>query len=143
METVTIEKVLGRTGRHRTDINDKISLVKMSENGISKKALVSLSAYLNITIHRIAGFLPVTERTITRYKSSQVFNRFVSEHIIMMAEVVARGIEVFENREKFLTWLNLPHRSFGRNTPLEMLGSKYGVELVLDELVRIDHGVVS
>jgi putative toxin-antitoxin system antitoxin component (TIGR02293 family) len=62
---------------------------------------------------------------------------------LLIAEVAARGSEVFEDKEKFIGWLNMPSVAFAQKTPLSLLNSKFGVDMVLDELGRIEHGVFS
>jgi putative toxin-antitoxin system antitoxin component (TIGR02293 family) len=55
--------------------------------------------------------------------------------------VVARGSEVFEDMDNFLSWMNHPTKALGDTTPASLLKTRFGVELVLDELARIEHGV--
>ena len=39
--------------------------------------------------------------------------------------------------------LNTPHKVFSGNTPFAMLVSRFGTELVMEELGRIEYGVYS
>jgi len=91
----------------------------------------------------MAALLPVTERTIQRNSAKEPFNRVVSEHILQIAEVAAKGAEVFENKDKLLSWMNHPSKALANKTPLSLLNSRFGAEMVLDELGRIEHGVFS
>ena len=141
MEFATVEKILGGRKILHKHIKDRMDLIDLSSNGISKKALLNLAKYLNITVHQIACLLPITERTIQRYSPDKRFNSYVSEHILQIAEVAAKGNEVFENREKFLMWLNFPNKALGSKTPTSLLGSKFGTNMVLEELVRIEYGI--
>lgn len=59
------------------------------------------------------------------------------------AEVVAKGTEIFGGSEKFLVWMNQPCAALSNNTPFSMLGSRFGIETIFDELGRIEHGVYS
>ena len=59
------------------------------------------------------------------------------------AEVLAKGTEIFGGREKFLVWMNQPCTALSNNTPFSMLGSPFGIEMIFDELGRIEHGVYS
>ena len=67
----------------------------------------------------------------------------VSEQILQMAEVAAKGSEVFEGRDKFLAWINHPNKALENKTPMSLLNSKFGADMVLDELGRIEHDVFS
>ena len=59
------------------------------------------------------------------------------------AGVVAKGTDVFGDKEMFLAWLNQPCTALSNNTPFSMLGSRVGIETIFDELGRIEHGVYS
>ena len=49
-------------------------------------------------------------------------------------------MQVFENRENLIAWLNLPNQTLAGRTPMELFVSRFGAEMVLDELARIEHG---
>ncbi len=87
--------------------------------------------------------MPVTERTLQRYTLRQHFNLTISEQVLHIAEVLAKGTDVFQDKNKFILWLNTPHKVFSHKTPFAMLGSRFGTELVLEELGRIEFGVYS
>jgi putative toxin-antitoxin system antitoxin component (TIGR02293 family) len=70
-------------------------------------------------------------------------NRVVSEHILQLAEVAARGVEVFGDKAAFLAWLHHANTALGHQTPVSLLSSRFGAEIVLDELGRLEHGIVA
>jgi len=86
---------------------------------------------------------PETERTLQRYTPQQPLNRVVSEHILQLAVVAAKGVEVFADKAAFLAWLHHPNTALADHTPLSLLSSRFGAEMVLDELGRLEHGVVA
>jgi len=51
------------------------------------------------------------------------------------------GIDVFESPKNFFLWLQLPSVALGNVLPAELIKDSFGRELVLDELIRIEHGV--
>jgi hypothetical protein len=57
------------------------------------------------------------------------------------AEIRARAIEVFGNRDKALHWLKTPVASLDGKTPISMLGDPAGIARVLDTLGQVEHGV--
>jgi putative toxin-antitoxin system antitoxin component (TIGR02293 family) len=131
------EKILG------TKIESKMDLVELGNVGITKKAVSHLANYLSLSWKQIADLLPVTERTLQRYTANQHLNPAVSEQVLHIAEILAKGSEVFQEKEKLLLWLNTPHQVFSGHTPFAMLSSRFGAELVLEELGRIEFGVYS
>ena len=138
-----IEKVLGGEKVLRMRIQRRQDLISLGHRGVTKDALLNLARFLSFPIDQIAELLPISERTIQRYTRGQHFNRAVSEQILQIAEVVAKGVEVFEDRDRFLTWMQQPNVALGNKTPVSLLSSRFGTQMVLDELGRIEHGVLS
>jgi putative toxin-antitoxin system antitoxin component (TIGR02293 family) len=143
MQLSEIEKILGGQRVLHMRIQKRQDLIVLGHHGVTKGALLNLAKYLSFSMNQIAELLPITERTLQRYTRSQHFNRAVSEQILQIAEVVAKGIEVFEDKNNFLTWMQQPNVALGNRPPVSLLSSRFGTEMVLDELGRIEHGVVS
>jgi putative toxin-antitoxin system antitoxin component (TIGR02293 family) len=131
------KKTLGREVRTRMD------LIDLSRKGVSKESLLHLAQSMGLPVSKMAALLPVTERTIQRYAPKEHFDRVVSENILHLAEVVARGIEVFEDNDRFMTWIDQPSTALGGRSPKSLLSSRFGIDMVLDELTRIEHGVAA
>jgi len=115
--------------------------MELAGQGVTKTALLPLVRSINCPMSEMARLLPVTERTIKRYRPQQPFNRVVSEHILQLAEITAYGTEVFSDGEKCLRWLRIPNAALGNRTPFELLNSRFGAEMICTELGRIEHGV--
>ena len=143
MELHSMIEVLGGDKAFDRSLRNRIDLIELSKIGITKASLLHLADYLDLTISQIADLLPITERTIQRYADDRHFSPSVSEHILQIAECTAAGIRVFEDKGKFLTWLRHPNRALGQQTPMSLLSSRFGSEMVLDELGRIEYGVFS
>jgi uncharacterized protein (DUF2384 family) len=43
--------------------------------------------------------------------------------------------------EKLGLWLNTPNFALGKLKPIELLKDSYGKEMVIGELVRVNHGI--
>ncbi len=125
---------------HR-DYTSEMDVIEMSKQGVTKKVLISFADCFGFTPDRLAYMLPITLRTIQRYKSTQKFNPIISEHIIRLARLMIKGMEVFESRANFLRWFNTPNSALGGNLPSDLVSLQTGTQLVMDELIRIDHGV--
>jgi putative toxin-antitoxin system antitoxin component (TIGR02293 family) len=131
------KKTLGR------EIKTQLDLVEISSRGVQKKSLQRLARYMGSSTSKMAALLPVTERTIQRYAPEDHFNRVVSEYILHIAEVMAKGTEVFGDKNAFMHWLAQPNTALGSRTPKSLLDSRFGTDMILDELGRIEHGVFS
>ena len=52
-----------------------------------------------------------------------------------------RGIQAFETKDDFYRWFNMPSMALGDKLPADLAKTPEGVQQVLDELTRIEHGV--
>jgi len=139
METFHVEQMLGLKKKIRTPLD----FVELSKKGVSKKGLSALADHLKLGLPLMAELLSINVRTIQRYASEKVFPRTVSEHILRIAIITVRGEEAFGSRESFRSWLNAPNTALGDKKPLDLLASDFGRDMVLDELGRLEHGIVS
>lgn len=118
-------------------------LVEMSRRGISKKSLLRLAELSSVSVKQLAELLPVSLRTIQRYNNNDLLEPVVSEHAILIAEVLSKGSQVFSSLESLQHWLHTPSAALGNKTPLSYLDTGFGARLVTDELGRLEHGVYS
>lgn len=131
------EEVLGK------HLDNKMDLIELGKKGITKDAVSHLAKYLSISLKQISNLLPITERTLQRYTLKKHLNKSTSEQILQITEVIAKGIETFGNKKEFLLWLEHPNIALSNEKPFNFLDSRFGIELVLDELGRIEHGIYS
>jgi putative toxin-antitoxin system antitoxin component (TIGR02293 family) len=124
-------------------IRNEMDLIELSRRGVTKSALSHLAKNLNVATTDMATFLPITERTIQRYKWKDHFKPNVSEHILQLAGLVASGFKVFDSQQQFLAWIKRPNKALGNEAPIKLLDSRFGVRMVRDELGRIEHGIIS
>jgi len=102
----------------------------VSKSGVSKKDLVSLKQKTELDYDRLAKTLSVTRSTLINKKTSEKFSPTVSEKIVGLAEIYSYGYEVFEDKEKFNSWISRPNKALGGNAPFELLDSQFGREEV-------------
>ncbi len=122
--------------------SDKMSLVNLIRNGLPYRLFMTLSSWIPLNEIQWADLLGVSTKSMQRYrKEDKRFKSIHSEKIIEMTEVTVAGLDVFGSVEKFKLWLETPSYALGNYKPLELIGDSYGKELVLTELVRIDHGI--
>ena len=125
-------------------LKDKMLIIAAIRKGIPYSLFELIQDYTPFTENDWANFLDISTKSLQRYKaiSSHSFKPIHSEKIIAMAEVTEVGLDVFGNMDKFGLWLNTPNYAMGKLKPIELLKDSYGKELVLSELVRINHGIL-
>lgn len=91
-----------------------------------------------------ASFLHLSERTLQRYaKSNSSFAPINAERALQIDKVLKEGAAAFGNTDKFYHWLKQnPYMLEGNLTP-ESLTSYEGIQKVLTQLGRIQHGLFS
>ena len=122
---------------------DKMLIIAAIRVGIPYSLFELIQLYTPFTEGDWADFLGISTKSLQRYKASEThsFKPIYSEKIIEMVEVTKVGWDVFGSIEKLKLWLNTPNYSLGKLKPIDLLKDSYGKELVLNELVRIDHGI--
>jgi putative toxin-antitoxin system antitoxin component (TIGR02293 family) len=140
MEPSYVEQILGLKAK---TIRTPLDLVKLGGKGLSKGEVSRLAKHLSIGLKEMAPLLSVNLRTIQRYSAERIFSRTISERILRIALVVSRGEAVFGDREQFRIWLKEPNRAMAGNRPLDLLVSDFGIDMILDQLGRIEHGIIS
>ncbi|MFA5073369.1 MAG: antitoxin Xre/MbcA/ParS toxin-binding domain-containing protein [Nitrospirota bacterium] len=134
-EAAIFKKMFHKQPRSSMDV------IEMSKAGVTKRSLMDFIQYFHFSPEKVAHMLPITLRTIQRYSSNQKFSPVVSEHIIQLVFLMVKGIQVFGSRDAFFRWFDSPSKALGGCMPSELVNLKTGAQLVMDELIRIEHGV--
>ena len=126
------------------DDSDIFSIIKVIKKGIKYKEFFSIAQNSPFSLSEWSGFLNISERTIQRYKKEgKSFDVDSSGKIIEITLLYNYGIEVFGNREKFNSWLETKNLALGGIKPKELLDNTFGINLLKDELTRIEFGVLA
>ncbi len=118
-------------------------LMMLTRQGIPRAAIDSLANSLHLSVTELAKYLHVSERTLQRYDSDKNLSTELSDRVLQVAKVYARSLDIFEDPETASSWLRQPNVALGNIAPIEYLDTSSGVEIVLDELTRIEYGVFS
>lgn len=132
----------GKSFMHSRPVSH-IDFVLASEKGIPKLSVENLAGVLDITIADMAGLLSVSYKTLGRKKRTDILDELSSSMSIEIANTVAKGISVFEDRDKFNRWLQKENRALKGKKPFELLNTPTGIKLVNQILVRMEEGVYS
>jgi|694.fasta_scaffold30485_4 putative toxin-antitoxin system antitoxin component (TIGR02293 family) len=126
-------------------LSDKMLIIAAIRAGIPYSLFHTIQACTPFTETDWANFLDISTKSLQRYKvaSNFSFKPIHSEKIIEMAEVTQAGLEVFDNLNTLKLWLNTPNFALGSLLPIELLKDSYGKDLVLAELIRINHGILA
>lgn len=122
-------------------IKNEFDLIKQAESGIKMKSVKAVSEFLDISMDKMSQLLNVSIRTFQRKKATDVMSAAISQKTIDIAEVAAKGKEIFGSKEKFNLWLNSPIPALYNHKPMDLLKTSTGIKLVMATLMRIEYGI--
>ncbi len=91
-----------------------------------------------------AAILHLSERTLQRYaKNNGIFAPMNAERALQIAKVLEQGKITFGKVENFYTWLKGNPNMLEGNLSLESLTTAGGIQMILVQLGRIQHGILA
>ncbi len=124
--------------------SDILTLIHKIRAGVSFAIFEHIVRLSPFTSQDWSAFLHLSERSMQRYKKDQKnFDALQSEKIVEISRLYKRGLDVFGNKPKFDHWLELPSVALGGHSPKSFLDNSIGIQLLNNELGRIEHGVLA
>ena|SRR5690242_10545428 len=115
------------------------SLQNFSFNDFKK-----ISDKVDFTQNEWSDILHISERTLQRYgHANGTFNTGVIDRILQINKVFERGKEVFGSYQKFNLWLRGNPYMLEGQLSLYSLASFDGINNVLTQIGRIEHGILA
>jgi putative toxin-antitoxin system antitoxin component (TIGR02293 family) len=128
--------------KYKIPEDDSVEMVNMLREGVEFTYLNSISDRIHFTLEDWASYLHLSERTIQRYKKEKKnFDTIYSEKIVQIDLLYKKGAEIFGSEDNFHTWMDTKSMPLGGVKPKELLDTTYGINMVADELGRIEHGI--
>ena len=128
----------------KTEVESPFDFIHIANKGISANVVKNFRVYFDLSRNLTAHMLNVSEPTLYRWtKANKNLERNFSVKLFEIADLFLYGSEVFENKQIFFKWLNLPNTALGGLEPKELVEIPGGVAKVRDILGRIEHGVYS
>lgn len=126
------------------DDNNVLSLIEIVRQGIKFAIFFAFANKSPFSLNEWSTFLHLSERTMQRYKREKgTFDSLHSEKILEIVLLFKKGIEVFGNGEKFNSWLETENLALGKIKPKKLFDNSFGINLLKDELTRIEYGVLA
>ena len=118
-------------------------LIAQSRSGMAHAEVRQLATLLELTIRELAILLSMNERTMARRLVSGSLNKVESERLLLLNALAAHGLRVFEDQGKFNRWLRRPLDILEGQSPLQLLDTATGFQVIDQILGRIEYGVYS
>ena len=119
-------------------ITYSLQMIESARQGISRKAFFDFAKHIRHSVQSLASVMPASYSTLTKKK---IYDQETSERILELVRLYAFGQDVFGSIDRFNDWLHSVCIPLGRQEPFDLLDTSFGIELVMQEIGRIDHGV--
>ncbi len=140
------DKLLNILGKKyiRSKIESPYDFITIASKGINANVIVNFRKHFKITRDYAAELLNVSEPTIYRWiRNNRKLERNFSVQLFELADLFFFGTEVFESKENFFKWLELPNTALGGLEPKQVLEVPGGIAKVKDLLGRMEYGIYS
>ena len=116
--------------------------VEQIRGGYDYSSITQLADAFDTTMEATISVLGLPRSTIKKKQmDAQPLSPAISDQIYRAKRVFARCMDLFSEKEAANRWLQRGHPSLHGATPLSLLDTTAGYEMVLDELERINNGV--
>ena len=120
-----------------------LQLIDRSRQGLSGIETGKVAGLLGVTDKEMARLLNQSVATFHRQVRNPHLDAATSERLLLLTRLATYGEVVFQDKGKFVRWLRRPLQLLNNQSPLDLLDSSTGVQLVEDILGRIEYGVFS
>jgi len=127
----------------RRDPTTPLGWIEAVRRGLPASAVAEVTRSFGLTQAELASATGIPQRTLVRRKREGTLSLDESAKLYRLSRILERAHAVFEAHDAALDWLKTPNRSLRNETPLSLLDTEIGAEIVLDTLGRIEHGVFS
>ena len=139
--TSTPEEVFVHLGLVRQGRSDLIDQIK---RGFPVSVVDKIVTELEIPQGELLEIISLPSATLTRRRSEKRLNPKESDRIYRIARIYRAVLQLFEgDKNAARSWLQLPAKALGGETPLHHLSTEAGADEVQDLIGRLEHGVIT
>ena len=137
-----IEKKTGNIlQKYQGWFNNDIALVANSKKGLQPQAVFDFISLSEFPFPFIEKVLNRTMKTFASYKKNKTaLDPVISEKLLKIFSLYQKGITVFGTVDEVNSWLAAPAFGLGKAVPKDLLDTITGIDLVSEELSRIEYG---
>jgi putative toxin-antitoxin system antitoxin component (TIGR02293 family) len=130
--------------KYEVNSSSEYALLKRAHEGVEISAFFDLVAVSGLSNEELASLLDLSFKTIQRYqKDDKKLNALNSEQLLKMIVLYQKAEEVFGDLASFNRWLRKPAVGLGNHIPLSFMKTSGGIDLIQDELHRLEFGALA
>ncbi|MFD2035908.1 antitoxin Xre/MbcA/ParS toxin-binding domain-containing protein [Belliella marina] len=139
----SISSILGFSS-FTLDDDNSLEYISLASEGLASDTINNFRVYYDLSIGQVSAILGTSEPTLYRkIKSNQKLSTSDGIKLLEVTDLYIYGEKVFESRENFFKWLELPNTALGGLIPSKVIEYPEGISKIRDLLNRIEFGVYS
>jgi len=120
---------------------DDVSLLTRSKKGLNAKAALDFLNLSGFTQDEFQETFKTTVKTIQNHVVRQLtLDSALSEKLLKSFSLFDKGTEIFGTADNFHQWLHTAAYGLGNQLPFELMDTITGIQLIEEELIRIEFG---
>lgn len=140
-EATGVLNVLGWSTPAKRAKQSPSGLVQLTRKGLPFKSIKPLMDQVGISREELGVIVGIPHRTFVRRSQQHHFSPEETDRILRLARVVAMANETFGSADKARSWMHRKNGALQQATPLSLLDTDAGTQMVTDVLGRIEHGI--
>ncbi|HVB02217.1 MAG TPA: antitoxin Xre/MbcA/ParS toxin-binding domain-containing protein [Chitinophagaceae bacterium] len=126
------------------EISNPVVLVFTAGKGLEVNFFDQLLKLTGLNKKQLAAIIDTTPKTIdNRRLNRRPLGRIESEQLLQILALYKKGKEIFGTPNSFIGWLNVPAIGLGERTPFDLMHTPGGINLIMEELIRIEFGALA
>lgn len=124
------------------DSGDPAQIIEAIRNGLPAQTVDFVAGLLSLSRAAFLEAIKIPPSTVERrLRTAEALTLEESDRVSRVAKVLRRAVEVFGDEAQAKAWMIDSVSSLGGRTPLSLLDTMEGYELVISTLSRIEYGV--
>ena len=121
--------------------NNDISLLTNSKKGLKAKAALDFISLSGFTQDEFQETFKTTVKTIQNHVTRELtLDASLSEKLLKSFALFDKGVTIFGSAKSFHQWLGSPAYGLGNQLPFDLMDTITGINLIEEELIRIEYG---
>lgn len=127
--------------RYEPFFQSSIALLTKAKKGLSANAVFDFMLISELTNEQVEVTLNKSVKTFHNYRQKKTYlDATTSEKLLKLFALYTKGADVFGSLDAFTEWLSRPAYGLGNQVPQTLMDTITGLELITEELVRIEYG---
>lgn len=120
---------------------DRTAIVILALKGVPATRFFEIADLTGYRREQLAQVFDTSLKTFQRYEREQrKLNPQDSEKVLKIMALFQTGESVFGSAAAFRRWMDKPAYGLGDQVPFDLLHTSGGIDLLMDELMRIEYG---